>query len=83
MRAGTRFSQLLNLRVFQQYRREADTTERGLESLGKPRLVATAQIGCKTPHVFGRGRVGKTPSSLNKCLQSARAWGPVLLSLWR
>ena len=41
-------------------RREADTTERGLESLGKRRLVATAQIGCKTPHVFDRGRVGKT-----------------------
>jgi hypothetical protein len=32
MRARTRFSQLLNLRVFQQYRRKADLAEPALDS---------------------------------------------------
>jgi hypothetical protein len=39
MRAGRRFSQLLNLRVFQQYLREADCANRRKASSQRGRLI--------------------------------------------
>jgi hypothetical protein len=51
MRAGTGFSQLLNLRVFQQYRRIADVAGRGLGRLSwaesAPTMVASGGTGVR------------------------------------